>query len=157
MVGVVLVLICTAPFIILNQQRKRKKNNRLKTINYEANKLQCKIDTHEFCGNYLIGIDSNKKVVFFNKELKEQPEENTIELSLYKKCYINTQYINLKTKDHSFKEIETLSLAFIPIVKNKPEVKLEFYNTDINMMLSGELASIKKWENKNNEQLVTKK
>lgn len=155
-VEVILVLICSVPFIILNQQSKKSKKNRLKSLNSEAKKLQCKIDTHEFCGDYLIGIDTEKSVLFFNKKLKEKTEDNSVSLSQVKECNICTEYQDIKTKGQSFKEVEQLYLSFIPLIKNQPEIKLIFFDADINMMLSGELESIKKWLNITNTQLALK-
>lgn len=156
LVGIILAIVCIVPFIILNQQSRKKKKNRLKSLRINAHKVDCKIDTHEFCGDYLIGIDNEKKVLFFNKETKEKTEENHINLSQFKECTICTRYQEATSKTQTFKEIDQLYLSFIPLVKNKSEIKLTFFDADINMMLSGELESIKKWLNIINNQLAPK-
>ncbi len=156
LVGVILAIICITPFIILNQQRRKKKKNRLKLLHLKAQNIECKIDTHEFCGDYLIGIDTKKGVLFFNKEINKVIEEDCIKLSDFKECTICTHYQTVKDKNHHFKEIEQLFLSFIPLVKSKSEIKLTFFDADINMMLSGELESIKKWLNIINNQLAAK-
>lgn len=153
-VGIILAIICILPFIILNQQRKNKKKNRLKALSINAKKIECKIHTHEFCGDYLIGIDNEKGILFFNK--KEKTEDDSVTLSQFRECNICTRYQDVKTKDQKFKEVEQLYLSFIPLVKNQPEKKLTFFDADINMMLSGELESIKKWINIINKQLALK-
>ncbi|WKD84805.1 hypothetical protein KCTC32516_00139 [Polaribacter huanghezhanensis] len=155
-VGIVLAIICIAPFLVLDQQRKKKKRNRLKSLNLNAHKVECKIDTHEFCGDYLIGIDTKKGVLFFNKKLKENSEEVSINLTQVKECSIYTRYQEAKIKGQNFKEIQQLSLSFIPLDKSASEIKLTFFDADINMMLSGELESIKKWLTIINTQLAAK-
>ena len=72
LIGIVLVAICLAPFLVLSYQRKNVKKNRLKTLFLDAAKLDCKIKEYEFCGDYLIGIDNEKGVLFFNKENLEE-------------------------------------------------------------------------------------
>jgi hypothetical protein len=155
-VGIVLAIICIAPFLVLDQQRKKKKKNRLKLLSLNAQKVECKIDTHEFCGDYLIGIDTKKGVLFFNKKNKEKAEEVSVNLTQVKECSICTRYQPVKEKNQKFKEIQELCLSFIPLVKSSSEIKLAFFDADINMMLSGELESIKKWLTIINTQLAAK-
>ena len=153
-IGIILAIICILPFVILSQQRKNKKKNRLKNLSIVASNQNCKINQHEFCGDYLIGIDNEKGVLFFNKQFKEKNEESSVQLSEFKECKILTRYQDIK--DQSFKEVEQLSLSFIPLVKGKSEVKLLFFDAEINMMLSGELDSIKKWQDILTKQMTAK-
>ncbi|WP_347174039.1 hypothetical protein [Polaribacter uvawellassae] len=156
LVGVILAIICITPFVILNQQSRKKKKNRLKLLHLNAQNIECKIDTHEFCGDYLIGIDTKNGVLFFNKEINKAIVEDCIKLSDFKECTICTHYQTVKDKNQHFKEIDQLFLSFIPLVKSKSEIKLTFFDADVNMMLSGELESIKKWLTIINNQLALK-
>jgi hypothetical protein len=145
LIGIILTIICIIPFIILSQKGKSVKKNRLKALFLSANNVDCTINEHEFCGDYLIGIDDKKGVLFFNKQIDEKIEESHIMLSEIKNCTICTLYEDVKYDNESFREIGQLYLSFTSLIKNKTEQKLIFFDLDMDMMLSGELESIKKW------------
>lgn len=49
----------------LQQQKKAKQKKQL--LNTIAIQQNCKITQHELCANFIIGLDENKKCVFFFK------------------------------------------------------------------------------------------
>ena len=116
-----------------------------------AEKEHCKITQHEICGNYAVGIDETNKKVFFQLKNDEEIKPQFIDLSTIKKCKIANIGITNANKE---REIEKLNLELIPTNKNKLNVILEFYNSDISFQLNGELKSIEKWNKLINNMLL---
>ncbi len=62
----------------------------------------------------------------------------------------------LKSKDGNQKMIDRLELCFISKAKDKPEIKLEFFNADVHPQLYGELQTVEKWSKLINGRLKPK-
>ncbi|MDD4150972.1 MAG: hypothetical protein PHE33_13190, partial [Bacteroidales bacterium] len=121
-------------------------------LNNIANQQHCSISKHEICGDFIIGIDEVNKYVFFLKNLNEKVVEQCVNLAEIRNCKIKNTARTVANQS----VIDKLELSFIPIDKNKKEIALEFFNTDINMQLGQELRSVEQWSNFINDYLKIK-
>ena len=153
-VGLISVAVSSVPFVLTTRSRKKNEKELLQSIKNLAKNENCEITQSETCGNYAIGIDETKNFVFFQSKSKEVVKHEIIDLATIKKCKVVN--ISSTTADND-KIIEKLNLDFSPISKNKSDIILEFYNSDISFQLSGELQSLNKWNTLINKMLISTK
>lgn len=151
--GAIVIAIIIILLLILSQSSKKRKKEKLQSLINLANKHNCKISQHEICGNYVIGIDEIKNTIFFYKQINNKVVEQFIDLAAIKKCKVINISRTISNKDSNINIVDKLELSFIPIVKNKTEIILEFFNTDYSPQLCGELQSIEKWAKTINDRL----
>jgi len=147
-IATLVLLIIIVIIAIVNKVIKlKKKNNIIKEFMNLANGKGCIISKFDFWNNTKIGFDMENGILFFIRNLKNHENKFVINLQDVLKCYINkvTRTVDFnRTKQLVTDRIE---LVFTFIDKNKPNVCLEFYNTDYdNLNLTGELQLAEKWE-----------
>ena len=156
-VGLIAVLICIVPFAIMHYKRKKKENKMLQSLNEIAQGHNCKISQHEFCGDYVMGIDETSNFVFFFKQKKEEVISQFVDLSEVQICQVVKKTRNVKTDKENLSIIERVDLSFTPTSKNQREARFELYDEDENMQLGGELQFVDKWTKRINDHLKDKK
>jgi len=156
-VGLIMILICIVPFVIMYYNRVKKENKMLQSLNEIAQQHNCKIAQHEFCGDYVMGIDENRNFVFFFKQKKEEAISQFVDLSEVQICQVVKKTRNVKNDIGSLGFIERVELSFTPTNKTKGEKRFELYDKEINMQLSGELQFVDKWTKQINDRLKNKK
>ncbi|MBX2928524.1 MAG: hypothetical protein KF852_11860 [Saprospiraceae bacterium] len=156
-VGLISILICIVPFVIMYYNRIKKENKMLQSLNEIAQQHNCKIGQHEFCGDFILGIDENRNFVFFFKQKKEEAISQFVDLSEIQTCQAVKKTRNVKNDIGSLGFIERVELRFTPTNKNKGETKFELYDEETNMQLSGELQFVDKWTKQINDRLKNKK
>jgi ABC-type glycerol-3-phosphate transport system permease component len=156
-VGLISILICIVPFVIMYYNRVKKENKMLQSLNEIAQQHNCKIGQHEFCGDYVMGIDENRNFVFFFKQKKEEAISQFVDLSEIQNCQTVKKTRNVKKDIGSLGFIERVELSFTPTNKTKGEKRFELYDEEINMQLCGELQFVDKWTKQINDRLKNKK
>lgn len=156
-VGLIIILICMTPFVIMHYNRVKKEGKMLHSLKENAKQLNCNISQHEFCGDFVLGIDESRNFVFFFKQKKEEAISQFVDLAEIQICQVVKKTRNIKNDIGSLGFIERVELSFIPTNKNKTETRFELYNDEINMQLSGELQFVDKWTEQINACLKSKK
>jgi hypothetical protein len=148
-IGIVSVLICLGPFLGIYLVKVRKQNKILRSMQESVLHLNVTIGKHEFCGDFLLGMDKNKKYILFYKNmLNGDAVVKIVDLSTIFSCKVLKEMKTVKTARESMEFIEQIELSFIS--RDKNETKLELFNEERNTQLSGELQCAEKWE-----QLIT--
>lgn len=147
LVGSISIFLCFLPFIIMNINKKRRENKILHSMNKLAQEQGCTITQHEFCSELVIGIDENKKFVFFCKKSNDKETAQFVNLSSIQQCSI------IHTKDSETKVTEKIELCFTPIGSNKANQLFEIYNGNESLQLMGEIQLVNKWEKLINDKL----
>lgn len=156
-IGTIGVALCSLPFVLTNLSKKKREKELVQTLKELAKQNGSEITQHETCGFYAIGIDERKNSVSFVANADDETTQQFINLSSIKSCKI--QNISKLTTDNE-KIIDRLQLNFQYFDKKKRDIILEFYNSDINFLLTDEFDSIEKWETiinnmlKNNQQKI---
>lgn len=137
-IGIVCVALCAMPFVITNRIRKKRENQLLQALRQLAKQENSEITQHEICGNYAIGIDENRNLLFFQLNATNEPRQQIVNLSNVVAC-------NLVRRNLQNQTIRQLSLALTPRDKQQTDIVLDFYSVEWSFQLNGELQSIEKW------------
>ncbi len=145
LVGAILAVICILPFVLMIRNSKKLEKQLLESLSGIAAQQNSTITQHELCGNIAIGLDENTHTFFFFKRGKNTQTAQHIDLGKFQNCTVVNTRRSFKVAGRNDSVIEKLELSFLPIVKNKSPLKLEFYNSDESRQLNGELQLVEKW------------
>ena len=144
--GIIIILICIIPFVIMRIKRRKREKQLLKEFFTAAERNNCKISQHESWNNSLIGIDETANVIFFTKKLKENDISLQINIDEIQKCRVINSNRTVSNANGNFKVVDKLELAFSFHDKIKGEIIIEFYNADYDSLIfSDELQLVEKW------------
>jgi hypothetical protein len=141
-IGIASVALCAMPFVLTNRSRKSKEKQLLTSLKDVANQHQCEITEYEVFGHYAIGVDPSKNYVFFTSKKEGLMNQQFADLDSIKCCEIANIGKSYARKE---KIIEQLNLNFYSFETSRPDTVFEFYNSEVNYQLSGELQSLEKW------------
>ncbi len=153
-ITLVFIAIVTVPFILTGYSRKRKKKNLFRRLTEMAENERCTITQHEFCANFVIGLDGMANRLFFYKKVENLEIEKSLHLREFKSCRLINSNRTVTHKKEKYYVVDKLELSFYPAEKRAPEISIELYNDEYDsLMLSGELQLAEKWEKLLNERL----
>ncbi|AEE53159.1 hypothetical protein [Haliscomenobacter hydrossis] len=152
--GVIIVLLCIIPFVVMSQNSKRKKQKKLQNLFDFAAKNQGNITQHDFWHKSSIGLDETNNTLFFIRTLQDKEITQVVKLEDMQKCQlINTNRI-INDQDSQVKVIDKLELSFTPRDKQQAAIVLEFFKVESDSLtLTGELQLAEKWTNLANAQI----
>ncbi len=156
-IGTISILICIVPFVIVHYNRVKREKKMLQALKENAHQNNANIGQHEFCGDFLIGMDENRNYVFFLKQKKEETISQFVDLSEIQACQPVKKILNLKSDGEKVTITERLELCFLPEEKSKGETRFELYDKEANIQLSGELQLADKWSKQFNNSLKKQK
>ena len=145
-IGIILVLICIIPFVIINKKKATKRRNKLKILTDSVQKMNGIMYKNEFWNHYGIGLDKTNKMLYFSTQTDDENSYQVFNLKSIATCSV------IKKEDNS-KSITGLGLQLNFNDKNKPDAYLSFYERDQNVVLVNELDLIQRWSTTINEQL----
>jgi hypothetical protein len=155
-ISLIFMAIVSVPFILTGYNKKRKKKGLFCRIAEMAENEDCTITQHEFCSNFVIGLDGMANHLFFYKKVENLEIAKSLNLREYKSCKIYNSNRTVGDKKAKFYVVDKLELSFYPAEKGKPEISIELYNDEYDSLtLSGELQLAEKWEKQLNERLKT--
>lgn len=155
--GAISIMLCVLPFVIMNRKKKKKEKRIFRFLSEIAVQKNCQIDQYEVFGQLAIGIDEKRKFAFFYKQTKNGAEEHSVDLGDVQRCKVIKTTRTVRNKEANHYIIDRLELSFVPSARNEPEIKWEFFNSDISIRVSGELQLIEKWSLLINGHLERKK
>lgn len=146
-IAAILLAISVLPFVLVARNRKRREKQLLFELKTMAQCYEGKIDQHEICGNMILGLDLDKKYVFYLKKGKESDKVKFVPLENFWKCEL-TKLTN--SESHS---ISIMELKFSPKSNKENEVNIELYNEKESFQLGEELMFAQSWSKLLNEQI----
>jgi hypothetical protein len=157
-ITLVFITIVTVPFVLTGYSKKRKRKNLFNQISKMAEKEACVITQHEFCGNFVIGLDGAANRLFFFKKVENLEISKSVNLREFKSCRLINSNRTVGDKKSGYNVVDKLELCFYPNDKSKPDILVELYNDEYDSLtLSGELQLAEKWEKLLNERMKTPK
>lgn len=159
-IGAISIAIFILPFAVTRMNRKKQEKQLLQSLSNLAKQHNCKITQHEFCSDFVIGLDENANSLFFFKRHRQNGNKETahhINLSEFQNCNIINKNRVVKSNGSDSKVIDRLELSFTPVAKNQPAFLLELYNSEESFQLVGELQLIEKWSKLINEKIKHQK
>jgi hypothetical protein len=150
------IAIVTVPFVLTGYSRKRKKKNLFRRLTEMVENEGCAITRHEFCADFVIGLDGMANRLFFYKKVENLEIAKSVNLREYRSCKVFNSNRTVGEKREKYYIIDKLELTFFPAEKRAPEISIELYNDEYDSLtLSGELQLAEKWEKLLNERLKT--
>ena len=70
-IGVIILLLCLLPFLLLGVKNKNKRKKVFQILLDIAKRNQTYINKSEFWSQSVIGIDTSKKILFFSKNAND--------------------------------------------------------------------------------------
>jgi hypothetical protein len=110
-----------------------------------ANLHHGQMNQFEKCGDFAIGIDIPKKLLFFTKKIGTSYSNKMINLHDIRQCTVENNGRTITNHYVTYRVIDSLDLRFISSIKNRDDSVLHFFNTSDNLQLSGELQIIEQW------------
>jgi ABC-type glycerol-3-phosphate transport system permease component len=145
-VGIIVILICSIPFVLMSINSKKKRKELLKYLLTSAATSNCKITKHDLWNSSSIGIDEEKQVVFFTMVVDFLNTAEQIALSEIQQCRVLHKSRTINNENGNFEFTDKLDLAFKYRDKSKADLLFTFYNADFDSLsLSGELQLVEKW------------
>lgn len=137
--GLIIVLICSAPFLVIYYKGVKKQKKTIQAINEIAQLNGCQIRQFQFCNDLAFGIDTDNRKIAFFRAGKNKPVSQCADLSTFQSCVVNKKVRILQNETIKREVIEAVELIFTPKDKKQEAFKLEFYHMDLSAQLSGEL------------------
>ncbi|MBE0654817.1 MAG: hypothetical protein IH594_13530 [Bacteroidales bacterium] len=156
-IGIFFLALFIVPFIIMSRKGKKSEKQLLQTLAGIAEQHKCKLSQHEISGDFGIGLDEKKNFVFFCKNTTGQETRQAIDLAGIQLCRLIKSSRTVNSKEGKHEVIERLELGLIPTAKDRPEVRLEFFNAETGRQLNGELQSVENWSTRINARVKIKK
>ncbi len=144
-IGAILLAVCVLPLVLLGRKSGKKEKVLLRMLQAEAQQEGCIVNTYEFSGDCVIGLDETANQLFFAKKTDKEESSKSVKLNEIQNCRLITTGELAKNTDSSQRTMETLGLAFRSVKKETPEFTLEFFNTQDSIQLNGELQLAEKW------------
>jgi len=145
LVGLLIIILCILPFFFMGSKRKKREKQMLNDAERLAEEKNCKITYKELVRDFVLAIDEKNKALFYYKITPEKVDKLHVNLAEIKSCKVINVSRTVGVKGASQKITDQLFLNFIPLNNNGKEIKIEYYNADVNVQLYGELQSIEKW------------
>ncbi|MGB0166584.1 MAG: hypothetical protein ACPF8V_06985 [Luteibaculum sp.] len=145
LIGAIAIILCAIPFIVMIRDRKRKEKALHQALVEDAKQYNCEISQYETFGNFAIGLDENKAVVFYHHQSKAQGLGIPIYLKEMASCIVVKKYRNISDSEGYKKVLDRLELLFTPKLKSAAEIRLQFYNAEESAHLNEELLASEKW------------
>lgn len=156
-IGLILLFIMVLPFILLSKKKSKGGKHFLSILFDLAKKNNSKISEHELWNNVAVGIDRDTHQLYFIRKTATNNIVYNIDLSEIQKCRLVNSNRKVNYKGGSYNVIDRLELAFTYCDKIKPEIILEFYNSEYDSVaLNGELQLASKWLKIINTELAQK-
>ncbi len=153
LIGSSALAILAIPFIIDMRNRKREKRFLFQSMQYAAQQHNAKLSEHEFCGDFVLGVDENINFVFFSKLKNEELISQYIDLSEVTACTVVKRTRTSKINRERVYTTERIDFCFSRTGKLKGDINFELYDEALNVNLSGELQFAEEWSKKLNDRL----
>ncbi len=146
LIGLVLVLLFLVPVIFLVRASSGSKRKFIKDLFDLARNNQSGISEHDHWNNRIIGMDKDRRKLFYINKTTNNELTAVIDLSQVKHCEVVRKNRNGGKKANNPPVIEKLELAFSYVGNNKPETSLDFFNSDFDSSFpEDEFKLAEKW------------
>lgn len=149
-VGLVLFLAMISPIIILNWNKKRKKNKLESSLMEQCSKVGLTIDDKEFWRNTVIACDKVNKAVAYACSDESESHIEIVKLSEIERCEPVTVSSAVSTSKGEHNVIDKIFLKLIYKSSTKPDLCLVFYDSNMALQLDNDQMRIIEWNRKIN-------
>ena len=143
-----IVIILTSGSIWFLRANSKKREQKLLTPLYNfATENGSTLTTYDHWNNFMIGMEnSGVDRLFFIRKSGDKETKKMVNLSDISKCRVAKIDRNISEGKESYYITDRIQLVLTPSEKNKPEIGLEFFNTEFDQLtISDELKLAEKW------------
>ena len=151
-IGVVIIIACFTPIIIMTIRRKKREKAKLQSIKKVAEQSNSIIEEFECEGDFALGFDKKNSKVFFLK-VGENSETQQVDLREVKNVYVDKKARIAGPEGESVSVIGTVDLCFSLQNKAQSVIKFSLFTDTHKAQLGDELKKKKKWASKLNEHI----
>lgn len=145
-IGAIAVLVCIIPLYLFGRKRGRKKQQLKKHLLTLAAENQCNISDHESWNDFIIGIDQEKKVLFYLKNNEKQEEKHIFRIQEIQKVRSSSFSVQSEGNKSESSITDKAGITLTLTSAEKAEVFLEFYSSETgNFTVGPELQMAEKW------------
>lgn len=142
--------ISNSNYELLSCKKTKKKLNALQEY---AKQLDYHIDQHEFCSDFVMGIDLSKGVVLYHDLHQNESSNQYVELSQIRACKVDKKARIVGSGDSSVSVLEQIDLCFLPSNRSMIETRFKLFDATKNTQLGDELQFAEKWSRQINNML----
>ena len=143
-IGIISVALFALPFALDYRRRSRKRSEQLSALQALALGKQCAIHQHEACGDDVLGLDTQRKMLFHLSEREGRTSTQVVPLAHVHTCQVARTERGRKGA-HEENSIDRIELSFTSKVKSWPGASILLFNTSYGTPLNGELQFAERW------------
>ena len=147
LVWLVVIVVISGLIVFLRFKNKKSKEEKLSPLFNFARENNCEISMYDRWDKTLIGLHSSvNNKLFFIRKVADKEVKKIVNLSEIKNCRMAKTTRTASFNRENVIVTDKIELVLSPVEKSKPDVVMEFYNTDYDSLnLSGELQLAEKW------------
>lgn len=153
LVGATTIILCALPFVLSAISKHKKALLFMQSLAEYAKQHACEIIDQEFCGEFIIGLDTHKNHLFFFRDVKGKETRLHINLSTVRSCKVINENRIIESKSGRYKLTDRLILQILSKQKEQPDLLLTFFDVNDETQISNELQCIEKWAKLINERV----
>lgn len=139
------IVVSLSPFFIYSFVTKQKAKNLLAKLQDVAHSAGSSIQDYEPCGNFIIGIDNQKKMLFFLRKVPENQKPQVINLDKVLQCKKIHEARTVSDGSSQYTSVERIGLHFVFRDPSVLDIQLELFKIDVDIKPTGELQCMEKW------------
>lgn len=147
--GIILVSLCTIPFVLAGMKRRKKNQWFLEKIKDLAAKHRAVITKYDYCRDFIIGMDEKSHQLFYFQFRDETELAQHINLKEVSDCKV----INRSHAMDNITVVDQVMLTLKPKAKHGAEINLKFFSSELHTQLDDELPLSAKWSTFINQHL----
>lgn len=148
LVWMIVIVLLSAMILFFRARMKKKEQQTISPLINFAAENGSVLSQLDHWSNTLIGMEnSGVDRLFFIRRADGKEFKKMISLSEIQKCRVARIGRTISEGKESYQVTDRIELVLTKVEKNKPEVALEFFNTDYDQLtITDELKLAEKWE-----------
>ncbi|MBL7929863.1 MAG: hypothetical protein JNL47_10400 [Bacteroidia bacterium] len=156
LVGLAIIIICAVPFVLMGIGKKNKTKELLEALYGFASKHHCIIREYEAGGDFIIGLDTDRKIIIFYKSTPHEKVMESLNLDNVRHCRCVTSETERKTASGAAKSTDKIEWIFTFADKDKPELIWKLFDSKNDLILLDEHQFASRWAERINKVIKAK-
>lgn len=146
-VGIITLGLCILPFYAAKRNREGREKKLVRSLETIARENKCTLTEQELSRDFALGLDRNKKYLFFILNRPDQRLSVATDLNRVSGCRVErkTHSVTIEKERHEVLEALLLTLTF---KDGAEDLSLELFNWQVSLQPTGEPETAKVWADK---------
>jgi len=146
LIGTGLLVAFLVPVFLIQGANKREAARKIADLTKKAQNSGINISKSEIWNEQFIGVDSDRRIVFIQKDINNDSTGMIIGLDDFVSCRLTTEVKGGKSNSQDGQRIQKISLVLKSGNSTSSDIRINFFDNDINMSVQNELEIAKRWE-----------